>query len=67
MAQQQRNFLQFKVDFEKETGLKLKDNMPVYISYYQMRLLEGVINSMGVTTNFLANVIRETKQTRQSG
>lgn len=59
MATQQRNFLVFQSEFEKETGLKLKDNMQSYISYCQLRQLEGIRSGLAVVGNFLAEEIRK--------
>lgn len=59
MAAQQRNFLVFQVDFEKETGLKLKDNMATYIAYCQLRQAENMRLGLTTIANFLAGEIRK--------
>ncbi len=60
--QPQRNFLSLQADFENDTGLKVKDNMAIYISYCQLRYTEGLKDSLVVVGNHLASVIRENRR-----
>lgn len=61
MAQQQkpRNFLSLASDFERETNLKVKDNMATYIAYCNLRQVEGIRSGLAVVGNFLAEEIRK--------
>jgi hypothetical protein len=55
------NFENFKQDFEKDTRLRVQDNMGLYIQYYNARVNDY---HMQLTTNLLQDLISEIRMKR---
>lgn len=46
-------FKDFMFDFEWDTGLKAKENLPLYIEYYKAKVLEGYLVSIKEEISYL--------------
>jgi hypothetical protein len=55
------NFENFKKDFEKDTKLKVQDNMELYIQYYNARVNDY---HMQLTTNLIQDLIAEIRMNK---
>lgn len=54
MATLQSNYDAYKASFEKETGLKYKENIPLYIQYYGAKSADNAMQMLGFIYSDLA-------------